>query len=252
MLLFGILASQDRISPSTLFRDSNALMDMPFYSGALSNLGILFWWSAAVVCALTYVLFRKFATPDRSGDTGKYFFLYVSVLTALLALDDLLMIHEEVLPRYLGFPELTLYALYGVAVAVLLLRFWSFILRSNLLLLFLTLSFFGLSVLIDLGMLRFLFGVPGDLDSFLEDGAKLLGIASWLYYLVRFSLAQLSLRLEPRSQARMVASAPATEVYPKALRYADEVGPRRFEQPGAGYPYIISLSADRSSRKKAP
>lgn len=199
-----VVAGQRAVSTSVLFRDPNVLADAPFYAGILSNLGVLLWWTAAVVGFLSYSLLRTFA---RSRRAHRYFFLAVAAFTALLALDDLLMLHEEVFPNLLGVPEIAVFGLYALLFAVLLVTFRTRVIRLGLALPGSALAFFGVSVLIDLGLLRFFFELPPGLDGYLEDSAKLLGIASWCYFLVRLALADLGAVLGPRRAARKVPAA---------------------------------------------
>lgn len=115
---------------------------------------------------------------------GKAFLVYIAVFSGLLALDDLFMLHEEVLPVWLGIPELALYAVYGVLAAGFT-GFIRLLLETDFLLLGLAFSFFVLSVLTDQGMLRFLFDVRGNAGLVIEDLTKMLGIVCWLVFSLR-------------------------------------------------------------------
>ena len=157
-----MLAVQRFVPVSQLLRDANAEVRDPqggvmFYRGALSNIGILLWWTSASVCAFAAFLFR-FKQP--SWSLGGVFLVYMTVFTGLLALDDLFMFHEEVLPVRLGISELALYAVYGVLAAGLV-GFIRLLLETDFLLLGLAFGFFAFSVLTDQGMLGFLFKIYG-------------------------------------------------------------------------------------------
>lgn len=224
VLLHAGLALQDRVPVGALLRDPNAVMGLSFYYGALSHLGVLLWWAAAVVGVFSAFVLRA-VFRLKGAEAAPKLLLWMGVLTALLALDDLFMLHEEALPLYLGIPEWSVFAFHGLFAAGILLAFRRVVLRSDFLLLGLALGFFALSILVDLGMLRFLFGIPLELDLLLEDAAKLLGIASWLSYLGRTAFVQLKGGLE---QARDVAPVEAP------VEAAVAATPRA---PGATAPY---------------
>ncbi len=190
--LYLLVALQRLVPFGVLLRDANATaydprFGLPFYRGALSNLGILLWWSAATVYAFTAALLRRRALGTGPGRT---FLVYLAGFTGLLALDDLFMLHEEVLPVRLGVPEAAVYALYGAAAAGLL-WFVRELLDTDFLVLGLAFVFFACSVLIDAGVLL-LFGLSGGASLFAEDLAKMLGIVLWLVFALRTAKAVLA------------------------------------------------------------
>jgi len=100
-------------------------------------------------------------------------------LTALLGLDDLAQLHEEVYPR-LFLPEKVVFLLYGLAALAWLLRFRAILMARVRVPLLLAMGFFGISILAD--VLPF---IVSSLQHLLEDGAKLLGILNWAYMTIR-------------------------------------------------------------------
>ena len=186
VLIYLVLAVQRFVPVSLLLRDANAEVRDPqgsvmFYRGALSNIGILLWWTSASVCAFAAFLFR-FKQP--SWSLGRVFLVYMTVFTGLLVLDDLFMFHEEVLPVRLGISELALYAVYGVLAAGFV-GFIELLLETDFLLLGLAFGFFAFSVLTDQGMLGSLFSIRGGAELIAEDLAKMLGIICWLIFSLR-------------------------------------------------------------------
>ena len=186
VLIYLVLAVQRLVPVSLLLRDANAEVRDPqgsvmFYRGALSNIGILLWWTSASVCAFAAFLFR-FKQP--SWSLSRVFLVYMTVFTGLLALDDLFMFHEEVLPVRLGISELALYAVYGVLAAGFV-GFIELLLETDFLLLGLAFGFFAFSVLTDQGMLGSLFSIRGGTELIAEDLAKMLGIICWLIFSLR-------------------------------------------------------------------
>ncbi|MRR11040.1 hypothetical protein EG835_00790 [bacterium] len=89
------------------------------------------------------------------------------------------MLHDAVLPDQFGVPEEIVYSVYVGLLLVFLLTFRRHIHRTDFVLLAIAFVFFGVSIIADTR------GLPG-LDPFLlEDGAKAIGILSWLTYFYR-------------------------------------------------------------------
>lgn len=185
-VVYLFLAAQPFVPFDVLLRDTNAEVYDPqgnvmFYRGALSNIGILLWWTSTCICAFAAFLFGTFKKPTW---IGKAFLSYLAVFTELLALDDLFMLHEEVFPVRLGVSELVLYAVYSVLAAGLV-SFLPLLLELDFALLGLALGFFALSVASDKGVLRLLFDLRGPTGLLFEDLAKMLGIVCWLIFSLR-------------------------------------------------------------------
>ena len=146
----------------------------PFYIGLVSNFGVLLWCTTAAVCFFTFMVLRPTRRRLRS------FFLWSAGISTVLLFDDLFLIHEQVMPVYLGISEKKVFAVYGLLILCYLLRWWKQIRHTDYLLLAIAFVFFGLSILVDL------FAKHG-LNSpiFLEDSFKLTGIVSWSAYYFR-------------------------------------------------------------------
>ncbi len=189
-VLFLALPLQQLIPMSELLRDPNATAydaqnRVMFYRGTISSEGILLWWAAASVYAFAAYLYRP-----RSGIAAfsppRVFLGYMAVLTGLLALDDLFMIHEELLPVHLGIPEVSVYVLYGVLV-VGLAMFVLVLLNTDFLVLGLALGFFAFSMVTDMGLLHALVSLPDGAFLLVEDLTKMLGIVCWFIFSLRTS-----------------------------------------------------------------
>lgn len=158
------------------------LFRRPVYTGLLSQAGILLWAAAAGICFLTgSALAVRNAAP-----AIRHFFLAAGALTLLLGLDDAFMLHDVVLPDYLGIAEEPVYAVYGGLIVLFMVVFRGRILASSYGILAIAAVFFGLSVVADLGVLR------GSEPFLLEDGTKIVGIVSWLTYFFAEARAALS------------------------------------------------------------
>jgi hypothetical protein len=108
----------------------------------------------------------------------------------MLLADDWLLLHEHGFPVYLGVPENLVYGMYALALLVYLVRFRARLLAGEWLLLLLAFGWFGLSLAVDR-----LDGVVDVPALYLwEDGAKLLGIVSWLLFHGRLAHAVIAPR----------------------------------------------------------
>ena len=154
----------------------------PFYIGLVSNLGVLLWCTTAAVCWLTAIVLHH-----KKSKLTSSFFLWSAGISTVLLFDDLFLIHEQVMPRYLGISEKKVLASYGLLVLGYLVRWWKQILQTDYLLLVLAFVFFGISVFVDLAM-KFGLNSP----DWVEDLFKLTGIVSWSAYYLRTCLTQLN------------------------------------------------------------
>lgn len=161
------------VEPSRLLRDPNAYSVQAFYVGFFSNIGVLAWWTAAVSC-----LTAAAALHRRGRDAGWAAVAAGGALSAVLGLDDLLMVHEAFVPDYLGLPEPLPLAAYAAAMAWYLWRFRAFHLSMDTGLLAASLLLLGLSVVADLAYSDAYDGLP----VLLEDGFKFGGICAWAAY----------------------------------------------------------------------
>ena len=161
-----ILRNKLPFSPGVLTTDPMETADLPFYFGLFSDIGVMIMSSASAL---------NFFGASLSGRKHPQFnFMIVSgIFTLWLALDDLFMIHDRLLPNHLHVPEAVSYLGYFLIMIAYLLYFAHDIVSStNYTLLFFALAAFGISGLI------ILFWEAG----FPKDGAKFLGIIYWFAY----------------------------------------------------------------------
>ncbi|MDA7903319.1 hypothetical protein N9B31_06610 [Mariniblastus sp.] len=165
------------------FIDPVAEFNSPMYIGSVSNLGVLLWGAAASVCIFGGWL----AFNCKNQHETAWFLLCAGLVSMVLMLDDLFLLHEEVIEDHLFIPQQFVFAAYGVMVMVLIVRYRKTILESDYMLLFLAFVFFSISVGVDLFVEPEEFVIFGSFPGrhIIEDGFKLLGIASWSVYLVR-------------------------------------------------------------------
>lgn len=181
VLLMGLIAIHylKNMPFANLTMDPASTFDYnPFY-GYISNIGILFWCATASVSFLSAGILN--ARKDQKMVVR--FLVCFGALTTVLMFDDLFMFHESLGPWYLHVPEKATLAMYGLYASFCFVYFRKIILGNKLRYLILSIAAFGFSVLID--QASDVVNIRG--EYFLEDGAKLVGIASWLAYFVDFS-----------------------------------------------------------------
>lgn len=172
------------IPAGDFLRDCPTMAGGPAYLGAISYLGIVLWGCTAAICFFA-------AAAEPAGPSYRGFWIYAGVFTVVLLADDLLMLHEHLFPVYLGLSEYVLYGLYAVAALFYTVYYRKLLLQANYLLLLLTFAWFVLMVVVDYfegtaevrGMIVF------------EDGAKLLGIITWLMFHAQLALARIRGRI---------------------------------------------------------
>ena len=159
-----------------LFRDIASARGMPVYQGLFSQVGLIVWSIAIGILLLVNFL------PGEPGSsrTGK-FFKYSLAMTLVLALDDAFLLHESVFEEVFGLNEKVTFGIYGLLIVNYLYVFRTTVLNSQALLLLLALTFFGVSIVIDM-VPQVALIVGSDQLFLLEDGSKLAGILFWTIY----------------------------------------------------------------------
>ncbi len=185
LLLVAVISAAKGIPAGTFMRDPVQVVGAPFYTGLVSNAGILVWCSAAVMALFAGALLPR--SPERREQ--KRFLLWSGVLTLGVMLDDLFILHDQVFPDLFHVYEQVFYFAYLAAGALYIIRFRRQLFGADVVLLVLGATFMGISVTMDQWhMLLTIFGrmiIPENL--LLEDGAKLLSQVSWIGYLARRS-----------------------------------------------------------------
>lgn len=187
-LFIAAVALQPWVDPADLLRDPLAVAELrqpeccKVYYGAVSNLGVLIWMSGAAVCLFTAAV----VLAQGLGARPVVFMTAAGLLTGFLAMDDLFLVHENVLPAF-GVSEPVTYGAYAALGLVYLAVSWREILNHNVFLLAAAVLFLGTSVVID-----WLFHSDHPLRIVLEDGAKLTGISAWVGFHVTAAWALLA------------------------------------------------------------
>lgn len=155
---------------NTVMTNEDVFLAYPFYLGLVSNLGVLVMLGGAAAGLLG----AHWARPsDDAGRDRKRMLFWLGILSAVIAVDDLLMFHDGFVPELLDIDGDYVFGLYGLAVVAFALRWRRSILRLHPWLLVHALFFFALTVLFDLVHL------PLPQPGFFEEGTKFVGILSW-------------------------------------------------------------------------
>jgi hypothetical protein len=163
-------------TPVSVFtRDPAHITESSPVIGFLSMLGVMGWAAATAICFMGAGLF----SDDRHDQKLTVFLFSSGVLSLVLMLDDALLFHDYLLPNYVHIPQRYTYGAYTLIVAGYLIFFCRQILLTDYLLFMLAFLCLGLSVLFD-AFLPF-----SNLETFVEDGFKFLGIAFWVGYFAR-------------------------------------------------------------------
>lgn len=162
---------QTATSLSSLVLDPSYVAGQPWYSGAISNLGILVWSSGVAFAAaggwVAHRIGRKSAARFLIGG---------AFATLVLLLDDAFRLHSGPIGSVAG-SKTAAQAVVIAPVAIWLCASYSDIRRTRSYLLFAALASLAASVLVDL-----IYAPVGDARLLLEDGVKFLGILAWAQY----------------------------------------------------------------------
>jgi hypothetical protein len=183
-----LVSSLADIPIDVITRDPLATAGAHPLTGLQSTIGVAIVWLAASVCFFTYGVLRS----TGRGSSMATFLLWSGLLTALIAIDDQLQFHDDLIGRHVDIRER--YLMIG-AVALVLVYLFSFrrqILRTEWMLLGIAALMLAASIGLDYVSSVEYAAAGGWVDAasmliFLEDGVKLLGITAWAAYFVRVS-----------------------------------------------------------------
>lgn len=176
----ALVSYQFSIPPADFLRDPSAVANMSPFVGAVSNLGVFLWGSAATVSFFCWWILSTLGRPSFI----QRFYLSMAGLTFILFLDDLFLLHENVLPNNLGISQKLVFVGYGFLVLGWLVVNKRPLLNSQWLYLMIAFFFLGASIAVD-GIQENVEAIVGQWRIFLEDGFKFLGIFSWFIFIFK-------------------------------------------------------------------
>lgn len=139
-----------------------------FY-GLVSNLGVILWIASGTACLFTAIQ----VCLARQQSNALAFLIAGGLFTLWLGMDDLFLVHEDVLPTF-GVSERVTYSVYAAAGIAYLLVAWRRILAARLSLFLSAGGCLGASMGIDAVVHD-----EADMRLILEDGLKFIGIVLW-------------------------------------------------------------------------
>jgi hypothetical protein len=177
-----------------LFRDP--AHELGVLWGIFSYFGILMWAAATACCAVAWV----FLTRTSRSHPLRPWFLASALLSGALTIDDTFLIHELVLPEYVGIPEVLVLLGYTAAIGWYLIRFRRELLtRADSAVFLASVLLLGSSVAVDVAI-----PMVGSFAyaNTIEDLPKLLGITAWLYFFFRATLGVITQAHAPSATSR--------------------------------------------------
>lgn len=156
-------------------RDIFSTARLPVYTGILSNAGILLWGATLAICLFAWAA----ASPTTPAETRR-FLLTSAAFTAILLVDDFFMLHEWIIPRFLGFPEEAVKTTYVLLALLYAAAFRRTILRVGPKAFLAAMALFAAVIVLD-------FLEPAEAGGayrLAEEVFMLLGIGTWLGFFV--------------------------------------------------------------------
>lgn len=182
IFLFYVISSFNSSSWDELTVNLYGIKDLPIYAGILQKAGMVLWIASASICFFTVYLKR-----DKQN-----FFLFAGFISTLFALDEMFLLHSKIIPLVYLISQNFVYIIYGIVITIFLIKYRERILRSEFIILYASLFFLLLKVVIDGFQNKGMMGY--NKNSYIEDSAKLLGIFLWFYYFTRFAFFKIRAR----------------------------------------------------------
>lgn len=170
-LVLVLTLGGDPADNALLLLDPSAVAGLPWYSGLISNLGILAWAIGTIAAAGASFIARL----GRRDGAAK-FLLHAAALSALLTLDDVFRLHSSVFPRYLSIPKPAVLAIYLVLAALWAGMHFREVGRTRWAILVAA----GTAMAISVGVDQLAGNESWSLVA--EDGAKFFGVLGWATY----------------------------------------------------------------------
>ncbi len=124
-----------------LAKDAADVIGHPAYYGMLSSWSSLLWMAAAAICLFSAGITWK----DSSNRAMRRFLLFSGLLSLMLAVDDLYLLHDRILPKALSTSESVFYLLYFVLMTGYIIIFIRQIAQSDYILFWVAFFFLAFS-----------------------------------------------------------------------------------------------------------
>lgn len=175
LAVMAIVAAQSHERVGQLLMDPSFTLGTRWYTGLVSNLGIL-TWTVGASAAFGGAWLCRMGGRSRAGR----FLVGGGVVGTLLLLDDLFQFHSVLLPAEFRIPKVVGLTLLAAPMVVWVSRHSREIRRTHLYLLVAAAGGLAASFVVDSAYAP----LPGTGWNVIEDGAKFLGILAWSTYFV--------------------------------------------------------------------
>lgn len=192
VFIVGFIGLVFEIPFANLTANPISLLDLPFYQGILQRIGVILWGGTVLITLFSFSVLKS---SENLKDIKK-FLLYSGIFFGYFLMDELLLIHNFILPKVFNIHQLIVLIVYVILTVLFLFRFRNLIKKNNISLFAVAVTFLALSVLVDI--LSYLNVVRFSFRYLLDDGLKFLGIANlFIYYLIycRFALRKMTIKL---------------------------------------------------------
>lgn len=175
LAVMATVAGQSHENVGQLLMDPSFTLGTRWYTGLVSNLGILAW-TVGAAAAFGGAWLCRMGGRARAGR----FLIGGGVVGTILLLDDLFQFHSVLLPTELHIPKAVGLMMLGAPMVVWVSRHAREIRRTHMYLLVAAGLGLALSFVVDFNFAP----LPGTGWNVIEDGAKFLGILAWSTYFV--------------------------------------------------------------------
>ena len=171
---------------SVFLDDPLSYLLAPSYIGLASNIGILFWCASASILIFAYLVLRRKGIGSESAS----FLLAFGLITAILAIDDLFMVHEAVGDLFEptfgndNIGEAGAFAVYILFFIYFIFKYLKVISRTEYVLFIGFIILCGLNLALDLLPIQY----PREMGLHVEEIIKFLAIITWFGYTTRTAL----------------------------------------------------------------
>ena len=174
-IVLVFVGTRDDTTTSAMLLDPTFTPGLSWYSGLVSNLGVLAWTTAVVAAFAGSWICKLGARPG----AGRYL-RHGGLLGTVLLLDDLFQFHAIAIPGWLGVDKIVPLTFLAAAGAGWLFVHHQEIRRTHVHLLAAALVGMAVSLAVD----TLVGPAPGESGLIFEDGAKFLGALAWATYFV--------------------------------------------------------------------
>lgn len=177
---FGVTVLQLALGTSTyhLTADPLAVAELPAQVGFLSNLGVLALAAGSAVSLWTAISVRVRAV--QRGQALRPLLLHGGLLTLLLCIDDLFLLHDQVIPHNTPISEELVLGVIAILSVTFVARHARTIRQTNWFSFVVAIVSFGVMLLVDLVE----HSVSFPMHHAIEEGSKFAGIVFWSWWLM--------------------------------------------------------------------